>query len=128
MAPQNNRPTDSEIEILGILWQQGPSTVRRVHDHMSQTRDIGYTTVLKLMQIMFEKELLLRDEKQRSHIYRPRQKEESTQKRLVMDLVSRAFGGSTEKLVLRALASKKATPLQIKQIRQMLDEIEGESK
>jgi len=128
MAPQANRPTDSEIEILGVLWEHGPCTVRQVHDHLNRSRKTGYTTVLKLMQIMFEKRILTRDERQRSHVYRPKQREESTQKKLVSDLVSRAFGGSTEKLVLRALSAKKATPKQIEQIRRMLDDIEGETK
>lgn len=127
MAPaqQSPRPTDGELEILRVLWSLGPSTVRQVHDELSQKRNVGYTTMLKLMQIMTNKGLLLRDESQRSHIYRARQKEAVTQKQLVKDLVSRAFGGSTEKLVMQALSSKKATAQEIADIRKLLDEMEG---
>lgn len=127
MAPaqQSPRPTDGELEILRVLWSLGPSTVRQVHDELSQKRNVGYTTMLKLMQIMTDKGLLLRDKSQRSHIYRARQKEAVTQKQLVKDLVSRAFGGSTEKLVMQALSSKKATAQEIADIRKLLDEMEG---
>jgi len=98
--------------------------VRQVHDRLRQTRDIGYTTVLKLMQIMTEKELVTRDETKRSHLYRAKRREEVTQKQLVADLLQRAFGGSTEKLVMRALAAKKTSREEIAQIRKMLDELE----
>lgn len=124
-APHSPRPTDAELEILRVLWTFGPSTVRQVHDELSQKRDVGYTTMLKLMQIMTDKGLLLRDESERSHIYRAKQKETVTQKQLVKDLVSRAFGGSTEKLVMQALSSKKATAQEIADIRQLLDKLEG---
>ena len=119
------RPTDAELEILRVLWNLGPCTVRQVHDELSQKRDVGYTTMLKLMQIMTDKGLLLRDESERSHVYRAKQKETVTQKQLVKDLVSRAFGGSTEKLVMQALSSKKATAQEIADIRKLLDEMEG---
>jgi len=127
MAPaqQSPRPTDGELEILRVLWSLGPSTVRQVHGELSQKRDVGYTTMLKLMQIMTDKGLLLRDESQRSHVYRARQKEAVTQKQLVKDLVSRAFGGSTEKLVMQALSSKKATAQELADIRKLLDDMEG---
>ena len=127
-AQGSPRPTDAELDILRVLWELGPSTVRQVHDELSQKRDVGYTTVLKLMQIMAEKALLLRDESQRSHIYKVRHKESVTQKQLVKDLVSRAFGGSTEKLVMQALSSKKATAQEIADIRKLLDEMEGGAK
>jgi BlaI family transcriptional regulator, penicillinase repressor len=124
-TPQSPRPTDAELEILRVLWSIGPSTVRQVHDELSQKRNVGYTTMLKLMQIMTDKGLLLRNESQRSHVYRARQKEAVTQKQLVKDFVSRAFGGSTEKLVMQALSSKKATTQEIADIRKLLDEMEG---
>lgn len=122
------RPTDTELDILSVLWQLGPSTVRQVHTELSKNRETGYTTVLKMMQIMTDKGLVTRDESQRSHIYKARQKAESTQKQLVKDLVVRAFGGSTEKLVMQALASKKATSAEIAEIRRMLDELDGGEK
>lgn len=126
MVNKPQRPTDSEVEILSVLWENGPSTVRDVHSELSKQRDVGYTTTLKMMQLMTEKGLLVRDESQRSHIYRPRQKAETTQRNIVNDLVSRVFSGSTEKLVQRALSTRKATPDQIAQIRKMLDELEGD--
>ena len=128
MSPQKPMPTDFELDILSILWELGPATVRQVHTELSKHRETGYTTVLKMMQIMAEKDLVTRDESQRSHIYKAKQKAESTQKQLVKDLVSRAFGGSTEKLVMQALQSKKAKPEELAEIRRMLDELEGGNK
>jgi len=127
-APKSPRPTNAELGILRVLWDLGPSTVRQVHDQLSQKRDVGYTTMLKLMQIMTDKGLLLRNESERSHVYRAKQKEAVTQKLLVKDLVSRAFGGSTEKLVMQALSSKKASAQEIADIRRLLDEMEGGAK
>lgn len=124
MSRQQQKPTDAELEILGTLWEIGPATVRQVHDQLTKNRDVGYTTVLKLMQIMTGKGLVVRDETNRSHLYRAKRREEVTQKQLVTDLVKRAFGGSTEKLVMRALAAKKSSPEEIAQIRKMLDELE----
>lgn len=121
------RPTESEVEILRVLWDQGPATVRAVHTELAEARTIGYTTVLKLMQIMTEKGLLLRDESQRSHVYRPKQKPEAMQRHIVRDVITKVFSGSTEQLVMRALSSKPATPTQIAEIRKMLDELEQEN-
>lgn len=123
---QKPLPTDAEVEILSVLWAQGPRTVREVYSQLCSSRDVGYTTILKQMQVMTEKGLLLRDESQRSHIYRPSQKPESTQRGIVKDLIGKVFGGSLEQLVLQAISSKKATPEQIAQIRKMLDDIEME--
>lgn len=125
MSPQNTRPTEGELDILNVLWELGPATVRQVHTELAKQRDVGYTTVLKLMQIMTDKGLLKRDESQRSHVYKVKQKQSSTQRQLVKDLMTRAFGGSPEKLVMQALASKKAKPEEIAEIRKMLDEIDG---
>jgi len=120
------RPTDRELTILRILWDRGPSTVREVNEAMNKDRDTGYTTTLKLMQIMAEKGLLIRDESQRQHVYKPAFTEEKTQKQLVGDLLERAFSGSAEKLVMRALSAKKVSAKQLDRIRKMLDELEGE--
>jgi predicted transcriptional regulator len=122
------RPTDAELEILRVLWQRGPSTVRQVHDAIGAARDTGYTTVLKLLQIMAEKGLVDRDEAQRSHIYRARYAEELTQQQLVQDLLARAFGGSTEKLVMQALSAKRASKADLDEIRRLLDKLKGDRK
>ena len=124
-AVDSPRPTDAELAILNVLWAQGACTVRDVHERLSQERDMGYTTVLKLMQIMFDKGLVTRDDSQRSHVYKARQKEQTTQRMLVADLLARAFGGSTEKLVMQALAAKKASKDELAEIRRLLDELEG---
>jgi len=118
-------PTDRELTILGILWDKGPSTVREVNEAMNQDGATGYTTTLKLMQIMTEKGLLLRDKSQFKHIYKPAISEERTQKQLVGDLLDRAFAGSAEKLVMRALSAKKVSAKELGKIRKILNEFEG---
>jgi predicted transcriptional regulator len=118
------RPTEGELEILGVLWEAGPSTVRQVYEQLRTTRDTGYTTVLKLLQIMHEKGLVLRDESERTHVYRAARQREKTQRQLVKDLLARAFGGSAEKLVMQALSLKNVSPGEIAKIRQLLDQIE----
>ena len=120
------RPTDRELTILRILWDTGPSTVRQVNEAMSEYEETGYTTTLKFMQIMAEKGLLVRDESQRQHVYKPAFTEERTQKQLVGDLLERAFSGSAEKLVMRALSAKKVSAKELAKIRKLLDELEGE--
>jgi predicted transcriptional regulator len=121
------RPTDAELAILRVLWQRGPSTVRQVFDVISEKRDLGYTTVLKVIQIMSEKGLVVREEQGRNHIYRATHPEEETQRRLVADLIDRAFGGSTPKLVMQALASKRASPEELREIRRLLDRVSARS-
>ena len=116
------RPTDAELAILRILWERGPSTVRQVHDVLGRERPSAYTTALKLLQIMTEKGLVERDERDRTHVYRARSTQEQTQRQLVRDLVDRAFGGSAAKLVLQALASKHASPAELREIRSILDD------
>jgi predicted transcriptional regulator len=118
-------PTDRELAILGVLWERGPSTVRDVHEGLHQDVETGYTTTLKLMQIMVEKGLLVRENDDRRHIYRPAISEERTQKQLVQDLLDRVFAGSAEKLVMRALSARKVSPTELKRIREMLNEMEG---
>lgn len=120
------RPTDAELAILRVLWLHGPSTVRKVHQELGGEQPIGYTTVLKLMQIMTEKGLVVRDERQRAHIYRSRLTEQRTQRQLLADLLDRAFGGSAPKLVLQALTAKKASLGELAEIRQLLNRLEGE--
>jgi len=123
---KNSRPTDRELTILRILWDKGPSTVRDVNEAMSQDEDTGYTTTLKLMQIMAEKGLVLRDDSQFKHVYRPALTEEKAQKQLVGDLLDRAFSGSAEKLVMRALSAKKVSAKEMASIKKMINEFEGE--
>lgn len=120
------RPTDRELTILGILWNKGPSTVRQVNEAMNKQANTGYTTTLKLMQIMTDKGLVLRDDSRFKHVYRPALTEEKAQKQLVGDLLDRAFYGSAEKLVMRALSAKKVSAKELAGIRKLLDEFEGE--
>jgi predicted transcriptional regulator len=119
-------PTDRELAILSVLWERGPSTVREVHEalHQEDKGETGYTTTLKLMQIMVEKGSLVREDDGRRHIYRPALSEERTQKQLVQDLLDRVFAGSAEKLVLRALSARKVSPNELKRIRKMIEEME----
>lgn len=119
------KPTDAELAILRVLWSRGPSTVRQVHDSMTEQRATGYTTALKLLQIMTEKGLVARDESDRSHVYRARLSEGETQRQLVDDLLGRAFGGSATKLVMQALSGSKATPEELAEIRRLIDEKHG---
>jgi len=118
------RPTDAELAILRVLWQRGPSTVRDVQQVLSASQGSGYTTVLKLLQIMTEKGLVVRDESQRAHVYATKQSEGRTQRQLLADLVDRAFGGSSAKLVLRALADRPASSAELRDIRALLDQLE----
>jgi predicted transcriptional regulator len=128
--PKRNqpRPTDSELEILRVLWRRGPSTVRDVYDELKGDKPVVYTTTLKLMQIMADKGLARRDEDQRAHLYTAMVPKESTQRQLVRDLLERAFGGSALDLVMQALSAKQATSSEIDQIRQMLDKYEEKRK
>jgi predicted transcriptional regulator len=120
------RPTDAELAILRVLWQEGSATVRQVRDVLGRTRPTGYTTVLKLLQIMTEKGLVVRDESRRTHVYKASRSEAQTQRHLVGDLVRRAFGGSASKLVMQALATRQATAQELGEIRKLMDTLEGE--
>ena len=120
--PRSTLPTDSETAILRVLWARGPSTVREVQEELEQ-RDVGYTTVLKLMQIMLSKGLLARDESQRSHIYRAAVAREASEARALGDLRERLFGGSTSQLVLRALSEAPASKDELLAIKATLDEL-----
>jgi predicted transcriptional regulator len=118
------KPTPAELEILRVLWTRGPSTVREVHEALGD-RETGYTTALKLLQIMAEKGLVARDETARAHVYAARVEEADTQRQLVRELLDRAFGGSAAKLVMQALATRRASAEEIAGIRRMLDELES---
>ena len=122
MGRSRPRPTDSELAILRILWERGPATVRQVHEALADTRDTGYTTTLKLMQIMADKGLVDRDESARTHVYSAAVNEQQTQRQLVKDLVDRAFGGSAAALVLHALNAEGATAAELKEIRKLIDD------
>lgn len=118
-------PTDAELAILSVLWSRGPSTVREVHEALEPTQGTGYTTALKLLQIMAQKGLVERDERSKSHIYRALPGKEQTQKRLLSDLMTRAFSGSASELVLRALSSKPTSKEELGEIRALLDHLES---
>jgi predicted transcriptional regulator len=118
------RPTDAELAILRVLWDRGPSTVREVHEALRSSQTSGYTTVLKLLQIMTDKGLVVRDESQRAHVYGTKLSEQRTQRQLLGDLVDRAFGGSSAKLVLQALSGRRATVEELRDIRALLDQLE----
>jgi predicted transcriptional regulator len=121
-----SKPTDGELAILRVLWRRGPGTVRNVFDELNKLQKTGYTTALKMMQIMTEKGLLERDDTDRSHVYSPRLAEDDTQRQLVSDLLERAFGGSAKKLVLQALSTAKTPPRELAEIKKLLDSMEGE--
>ena len=120
------QPTPAELSILQVLWKQGPSTVRDVHEALQDDRATGYTTTLKLLQIMTEKGLVSRQEVGRAHVYRAKQSEEQAQRRMVGDLLHRVFDGAAQKLVMHALESRKASAEELAEIRRLLDELEGE--
>ena len=120
----STRPTDAELEILGILWRKGTSSVREVHDQLNLVRPTGYTTALKLLQIMTEKGLVSRDERGRAHLYEAVDSQEGTQGRLVRDLAQRAFGGSAAELVQRALSQAPASPDDLATIRLLIEDLE----
>ena len=122
MARSQPRPTDTELSILRVLWERGASTVREVHETLADTRDTGYTTTLKLMQIMADKGLVKRNETARTHVYSAIAGQEQTQRQLVQDLVDRAFGGSAAQLVLRALSAEGASEAELKEIRKLIDD------
>jgi BlaI family transcriptional regulator, penicillinase repressor len=115
------RPTDIQLAILRVLWERGPSTVREVHQALAADRDTGYTTTLKLMQVMAARGLVTRNDDQRSHVYAPRWSREHMRRHLVTDLISRAFGGSTSALVLEALNGQTVSKSELAEIRELID-------
>jgi len=117
------KPTEAELTLLNVLWKMGPATVRQVHDVVSLTQKTGYTTVLKILQIMHEKSLVIRDESNRAHVYAAANSQTQTQSSLIKDLISKAFGGSTSKLVMRAI-DDSTSEQEISDIRQLLNSLE----
>ena len=128
MATQPIRPTKLELAILKVLWESGPRSVREIQGILNESKPTGYTTVLKMLQIMTEKGLVERDETVRPQIYRAKHSQEQTQRHLVSDLLQRAFGGSVKALVMQALATKKSSARDMDAIEKLLDRIEGGSK
>ena len=122
------RPTDAELSILRVLWERGPSTVRQVHDVLSANREFAYTTTLKLLQLMTEKGVAVREEDGRVHLYRAAVAQEETQRHLIRDLVDRAFGGSPSRLVMQALAATPASAEELREIRRLLKEHEEKTR
>lgn len=125
---ENIKPTESELDILQILWESGPNTVRFVNDKLNEKKETGYTTTLKLMQIMTEKKLLKREEDSRSHIYTAAWKKEDSQKQLLDRVMETAFGGSAAELVMHALGNSKTTKEELQQIKAFIKQMEGGKK
>jgi predicted transcriptional regulator len=118
------KPTASELEILHILWERGPSTVREVHEALSAHKPVGYTSVLKLMQIMTAKGTVRRDEQQRAHVYEAVQPAEKTKRQFAADVLQRVFDGSASELMMHALAGRKTSKEEVEELRRLLDEYE----
>lgn len=123
---KQTKPTESELEILGILWDKGASTVREVHEILEKTKDAGYTTTLKLMQIMHEKNLLRRDTTNKTHIYEAAISQESTQQQLLNKMIDTVFNGSASQLVLQALGNHRSSKEELEKIKQYLNDIENQ--
>jgi predicted transcriptional regulator len=128
MASKQRRPTEGELGILQVLWEGGPRSVRDIQHVLNETKPTGYTTVLKLLQIMTEKGLVERDESQRPQIYRARYSQQQTQRQLLRDLLQRAFGGSVKELVLQAMAAKRSSKEELEAIENLLDRFERGEK
>lgn len=122
MAETLPRPTDAELSILRVLWERGPCTVRQVHEALLGARETGYTTTLKLMQIMAEKGLVTRDESARTHVYAAKLSQDQTQRQLVTDLLDRAFGGRSAALVMHALSAQPASDEELAEIRRLIEQ------
>jgi len=125
-VPRLPKPTGAELEILNVLWRRGPSTVHQIQPELKRGDRVGYTTVLKLLQIMFEKGLVRRDESTRPHVFRAAVGETQVKRRVVAELLDQVFEGSSMSLVMQALSAKRATPEEVRKLRELLDEIEGE--
>ena len=128
MTPNQIRPTKLELSILTVLWQKGPATVREIHAIVNDSKPTAINTVLRMLQIMTEKNLVTRDDTVRPQIFRPRYSQQQTQTHLVKDLLQRAFEGSVKEMVMRALSTRKPSPKTLKAMEKLLDEFEGDSK
>ncbi|WP_291911160.1 BlaI/MecI/CopY family transcriptional regulator [Chitinophaga sp. CB10] len=125
---KQQKPTESELEILGILWERGASTVREVHEKLAETKEAGYTTTLKLMQIMYEKGLLSRDASSKTHVYAAAVSQQETQQQLLSKMIDTVFGGSATQLVMQALGHHKSSDEELDQIRKYLNDIEKQQR
>lgn len=125
---QPQKPTTSELEILRVLWARGPCTVREVHEELQEKKSLGYTTVLKLLQIMTAKGTVRRNEKQRAHVYEACQPATETKRQLVGDVLQRVFEGSASELMIHALAGRRTSKKELDELRRLLDEYEGRSR
>lgn len=123
METKTIKPTESELEILQVLWAMGSATVRQVHEQLMANKDVGYTTTLKLMQIMHEKGLVKRNDSSRTHIYTAAAKKETTQKFLLNKLISNLFGGSSTQLVMQALGNSKVSAEELNQIQILIEDL-----
>lgn len=121
MATQQPSPTPVELTILQVLWRRGASTVRQIHNVLRKERDTGYSTTLKMVQVMTDKGLLLKDEATRPQVFRPSRPQEQTQVQLLDELIQRAFGGSTGNLVMRAVSAKRITPAELSEIKKLIE-------
>jgi predicted transcriptional regulator len=128
MTANQIRPTKLELSILNVLWQKGPATVREIHAIMDESKPVAINTVLRMLQIMTEKELVTRDDTVRPQVYRPRYSQQQTQTHLVKDLLQRAFDGSVKEMVMRALSTRKPSAKTLKAMEKLLEEFEGDSK
>ncbi len=126
--PRSSQPTEVELQILRILWEQGPSTARQIHNRLAEVRDTNYSTTVKMLSVMLEKDLVRRDETVRPQVFRPAATQQRTQQRMLKDLIHKVYDGSTGSLVLQALASQKASPEELAEIRRALDELGGSEK
>jgi predicted transcriptional regulator len=128
MTTNQIRPTKLELSILNVLWQKGPATVREIHAIMDESKPVATNTILRMLQIMTEKELVTRDDTVRPQVYRPRYSQQQTQTHLVKDLLLRAFDGSVKEMVMRALSTRKPSAKTVKAMEKLLEEFEGDSK
>jgi BlaI family penicillinase repressor len=126
--PPSPRPTDVELQILDVLWEQGPSTVRQVHRSLAAQRATGYSTTLKMLQVMREKGLVVRDESVRPQLYRAAESRRETQLRMLDDLAQRAFGGSAQKLVMRMLSANRVSAEELAEMQRLIEEVRGDDQ
>ena len=124
----SSQPTDAELQLLRVLWENGPSPVRVIHESVSRTKETNYSTTVKMLSVMLDKGLVKRDENVRPHIYRTVKKQETTQKGMLRDLVDRVYGGTPGRMVIQALSSKKASQEELDEIRRLLDELQDGGK
>ena len=126
--PTSSQPTEVELQILCVLWEQGPSTARQIHNRLAEVRDTNYSTTVKMLSVMLEKNLVRRDDTARPQVFRPAATQRRTQQRMLKDLIHKVYDGSAGSLVLQALASQKASPEELAEIRRVLDELEEGEK